>query len=469
MTDTSTLTPRPVGEVILADRQRRKLSRKAYAAVLSVTETKVYNLEHGRMPTAGEWDALLPLIGDMLDPNAPQPALPEPKVKAKKAKAASSLPPPPPAPVSDKPVWLLTSEELEMYELDEEEEQQPIVVGSSLPQKYEFKHPGYHVSNSELRTFKRCRRKWFLAYYRELRLRYERPVGARPLGTRIHLALESKANGYDPFKALEMTIDEDRILLTQRQDIEALAELEKEAELARIMLEGYFEWRAESGLDQGYTVVGNETIIEVPFLEADVTGGTPVVLVGKIDQRVRREMDQSRFFRDYKTVGSLTEPLKTLHMDEQMLMYHLLEYLDAARTPDDITELTHGGLYTMLKKVKRTMRAHPPFFDEVEVRHNEHELRNFMVRVRGEIRDLMELRMNLDYATAGELDEERVAIVNEFAYPNPTRDCTWDCDFIHVCPMFDDGSRLEDALSTYFTKGDPHDHYRPFDDYKERE
>lgn len=456
MSDTM-ISPRPVGEVILADRGRRKLSRKAYATVLGVTDTKVYNLERGRMPSAEEWALLLPYIGDLLDPNAPPPELPEkPQRKQREPKEAKPKQQAEPA-----PIFVLDADEREeVFEEDEE----VVIVGSGLPSKYVFKVPGYHVSNSELRTFKRCRRKWYLAYYRELRMRYERPVGARPLGTRIHLALESMGNGFNPFTALQKTIDEDRQLLIDRQDIEGLAELEKEGELARIMLEGYFEWRAETGLDQGFTVVANEDIVEVAFMTAEqLAWDRNVVLVGKLDQRVRRESDQSRFFRDYKTVGSLTEPLKTLHMDEQMLMYHLLEWLDV---DTGNPELTHGGLYTMLKKVKRSTRSHPPYFDEVEVRHNEHEIRNFIARVKGEIRDIVELRKNLDYMGAGTTGHCLLE-VNEHAYPNPTRDCAWDCDFIHVCPMFDDGSRLEDALATYFTQGDPHDHYRPHNDYRE--
>jgi len=29
-----------------------------------------------------------------------------------------------------------------------------------------------------------------------------------------------------------------------------------------------------------------------------------------------------------------------------------------------------------------------------------------------------------------------------------------------VCPMFDDGSRVEDALQAHFIAGDPYDYYR---------
>ena len=46
------------------------------------------------------------------------------------------------------------------------------------------------VSNSELATFKECRRKWWLNYYRGLTPKNVPMHGPLALGTRIHYALE---------------------------------------------------------------------------------------------------------------------------------------------------------------------------------------------------------------------------------------------------------------------------------------
>jgi hypothetical protein len=43
--------------------------------------------------------------------------------------------------------------------------------------------------------------------------------------------------------------------------------------------------------------------------------------------------------------------------------------------------------------------------------------------------------------------------------PNPTKDCTWDCDFVSICTMFDDGSRVEDAVTSLYHQIDPHARY----------
>ena len=52
------------------------------------------------------------------------------------------------------------------------------------------------ISNSEIQTFKDCRRKWWLTYYRRLQPKYRDSTGALALGTRIHAALDDYyANG----------------------------------------------------------------------------------------------------------------------------------------------------------------------------------------------------------------------------------------------------------------------------------
>ena len=158
---------------------------------------------------------------------------------------------------------------------------------------------------------------------------------------------------------------------------------------------------------------------------------------------------------DHKSVGSLTEPRKTLPMDEQMHPSPLLEYLDHIMSGSQ-EPMSHGGLYNMLRKVKRTARANPPFFERVEVPHNQYELQSYWKRVFGEVLDIVNLRKILD----GGADPQQVA------YPNPTKDCAWDCDFKNVCPLFDNGSAAEDALTELYEKHDPHDHYYA---YHERE
>lgn len=305
------------------------------------------------------------------------------------------------------------------------------------------------VTNGELRTYKQCKRKWWLGWYRHLRPRAPEVVGAAPLGTLVHLALAAYYNPEprNPFTVLDEKVAQDRARLTD--DFDAIQELEKQADMARTMLEGYCEWLAETGIDQGLSIVAAETKIDVPF-----PAYPGVNLLGKLDLRIQRDIDGARLFLDHKTVGDLTSPVKMLHMDEQMLHYHLLEYLDYLRAlgPEGqaAAPRTDGGLYNMLRKVKRTARANPPFYDRVEVRHNVHELRAYYTRVFGEVVDMMETARKLE---AGE-DHHVVA------YPNPTRDCTWKCEFFGVCPILDENPTAgESFLADWFEVGNPLDRY----------
>lgn len=294
------------------------------------------------------------------------------------------------------------------------------------------------LSNSELQVFKDCRRKWWLTYYRRLQPKYKDMTGALAFGSRIHAALDDHyAKGIPLLKAHADLVDTDRqTLLAEFQDTH---QLEQEAEMGRIMLEGYEQWVTENGIDAELEVISTEEQIVAPLFNGQVE------LQGKLDMRVRRKADGVRMFRDFKTVGgSLSDFANLAPMNEQVLTYMLLE-----STKKDEAERSEGGIFTLLKKVKRTANARPPFYDQIEVRHNIFTMRSFWNRIHGTISDLMNVRNALD--TGAE-----PAYV---AYPRPTRDCKWKCQFFAICPMFDDGSAAEQAISDAYEVADPYAYY----------
>jgi PD-(D/E)XK nuclease superfamily len=294
------------------------------------------------------------------------------------------------------------------------------------------------ISNSEVQTFLQCRRKWWLSYYRKLR---PKPKGKGPLalGTRVHAALAAYYNvpSTNPYEAYKTQLELDRQLVRE----EEMSDFEKEAELGQRMLDGYFEWVKEHGLDAGLSVVSTEEEISVP---SAVPGFN---LVGKLDVRVLRDIDGARLFIDHKTAASLTDPLKTLPMDPQMLHYHVLEMLKARQEGTDIR--CDGALYNILKKVKRTAAAKPPFYHREEVRHNVHELRSYYQRLTGIIKQISHVTQLLD-ASVTPL---------EAAYPSPRRECSWSCEHFAVCPLFDDGSYAEGLIEAAYEKVNPYDRY----------
>jgi len=294
------------------------------------------------------------------------------------------------------------------------------------------------LSNSEIQTFKDCRRRWWLTYYRRLKPREQNVTGALALGSRIHQALDDHyAKGVPLLKAHSDLVEtEKQLLLTDFRDV---SDLETEAELGRIMLEGYEQWVEENGIDAELEMISTEETIIAPLF------GGAVELQGKLDMRVRRKTDGVRLFRDFKTVGgSLSEFANMAHMNEQVMTYMLLE-----ATKADENNRSEGGIFTLLKKVRRTASAKPPFYDQIEIRHNVFTLRSFWNRIHGAIGDLMRVRTALD---AGEAH-------SFVAYPTASRDCKWKCQFFAICPMFDDGSAVEQALSEMYRESDPYAYY----------
>lgn len=301
------------------------------------------------------------------------------------------------------------------------------------------------VSNSSIQVFKDCRRKFWLSYYRRLKAREEKMSGALALGSRVHRALEL----WYAEQAADPSVDGDRLvaiwaelLEEDRLVLEAEGrytdDFDNEAELGRIMLEGYVEWLEDEGIDSALEIVSQEETLQQHMLDGQV------LVVGKIDQRVRRRADGVRFIRDFKTSANFNDLMKTVQMNEQFLLYMVLEALQRGEA-----ERVEGAIVTALKKVKRTDRARPPFYEQVEVQHNIFTLRNFYKHLTGVLTEIVEMWRDLE-------DGEDPHVV---AYPHPTRDCSWKCGFASICPMFDDGSAVEQAIEAQFTVGDPYSYY----------
>lgn len=304
----------------------------------------------------------------------------------------------------------------------------------------------YSVSNSEIQTFKDCRRKWYLGYYRRLKPKQEKMTGPLALGSRIHEALDVYySTGKDLVDTYNTLLEKDRIAILA--DGGFTSDLDSEGELGRIMLEGYLEWSAEEGIDADLEMISTEEVLSMPLLDGRVE------LKGKLDMRVRRKSDGVRMFRDFKTVGTtFSQFAATAQINEQIMTYMLLES-HHNKNPEERSE---GGIFTLLRKVKRTANAKPPFYDQFEVNHNVFTLRAFWSRIHGELYDLMGVKSALDAGVSH----------HQVAYPRPSQDCTWKCPFFAICPMFDDGSAVEDAIREQFVASDPYDYYKDSDEKK---
>ena len=329
------------------------------------------------------------------------------------------------------------------------------------PEDKNHQHHGvipYKVSASKLRDWMRCRRMWWLTWVRQLTLE-EGLTDLRATGTRVHKALAGwyvpESEGpVDPRDGIEKAIADDWARLLERSGVDEEHEnyeriktkWEQNTSLERAMVEGYMEWLEETGADAGLTFVASETELSADLETVDHAGNFLLVhLMGRLDARAIRDVDQARQFVDHKTVGNFTDPLKMIQMDPQMLMYGLLEFLNT----EEGEARCDGALYNMLRRVKRTAAAKPPFYAREEVRMSEIQLDSFRQNVIGAARDMVQAEALL----------EEGGDPMEVVYPTKDSDCSWKCDFFPVCPLFNDGSRAEDMISGLYRQDNPWSRY----------
>lgn len=291
------------------------------------------------------------------------------------------------------------------------------------------------ISLSEMTEYKDCRRKWYLHHY--LKLSKKEKSGALALGTNVHEAL---ADFYTPDGTAETalavfdSIYENLKFNANEYEIEGVL---KDEILGRIILEGYFDWAAETGVDAHLILEEAEADIEY---QIDVQG-VPVVIMGKRDLIARNALTGTAALLDHKTCQSFNDNM--MDLNEQVRMYLLLQRLVGS------TEVQEA-IWNKLRKVKRTARAEPPFYMREQIYVSEEELRRFFVRIRGVIWDVLETESKL---AQGEDPYE-------VCYPRPSADCSWKCPFRKACPLMDqDPEAAKQMLSDMFEVADPYERY----------
>lgn len=292
----------------------------------------------------------------------------------------------------------------------------------------------YAVSNSEIQTFLRCKRKWYLSYFLGYGPKETAFTGALSFGSRIHECLERRSvNGEDPLEVWDELSTDIKNRLVEREeqdgyeDEKLRKDIRKEYELGRAMLEGFLEWSEETGFDENYDLIAAETVVEAP------SGVEGMSLRGKLDEKIRRRSDGALMMRDWKTANAsnFENARRTYSMAEQPRFYDLIAWLNAqaeAAKTGEAPELTRGGVFTIMKKVLRTGKAQPPFYDNVEVRHNRLSRESMWHRTNRRLQEIKDARE----AMSGGGDQRY------HVYPVPTPDCAWSCPFTAVCLRMDD-------------------------------
>jgi len=257
---------------------RGRESRKSFSVRVGITEAKIAGIEKGRAIRDDEMQLLIAagIVAGGGNGEAPPPVpTPEPSPAAVEPQVLRG----PKSGVTEINVIDLPPIELLDFDIDIDDDTDPLGIinveplgppGEATPRQ--LAPPGSRiVSNSEVQTFKRCRRKWWLAFYRGLEPLKKKHTGALQIGTHVHKALAAyyQPEGEphtDPRDALERVLVEAWTEIEGTVDDELIrntiaSEFSKEANLMRAMIEGYVQWLEESGHDEDLEVVAPEAVL----------------------------------------------------------------------------------------------------------------------------------------------------------------------------------------------------------------
>jgi hypothetical protein len=144
----------------------------------------------------------------------------------------------------------------------------------------------------------------------------------------------------------------------------------------------------------------------------------------------------------HNTAASFSTLLTTAHMSPQLMTYVMLYMLNEPTIPDAAL----AGSYRILKKSKRTARAAPPFHLEHTVGYNRTQLSNHREHTSSKAFQIMQDREALESGR----DHHTICP------PTVTSICSWMCPFMKICPMFDDGSAVDDMIDEIYVETDPY-------------
>jgi len=313
------------------------------------------------------------------------------------------------------------------------------------------------ISRSEMETFARDPRWWYLTWYLQYQPAFQPPTGALNLGSRVHLAMQAKY-GYDLDPLLVLDV-------LYAAEIEASGEYEKELrkewELSRIMVEGYLEEAAAQGWDSHLKVIATEQEVCVPL-----PGVPGVSLRVKLDQAVQDLDTGVLSFLDWKT-GIDFAAAEYAREDPQMRLYSLVQWLAAGHPDPPAAPLADrpavlGGIVTVLKKVKRTKTAQPPFYRRESFVHSPEIMQATLRRCQYLAGEIIRARSMLAMA-GSDLDAVNQIQQGQLRRVWITGDCSWRCPHSKgMCQLMDrGGSGWAEALVSGggYVQGDPYAYY----------
>lgn len=338
------------------------------------------------------------------------------------------------------------------------------------------------ISNSDVRLFKRCRRKW--DYESPLRqgLRSKKVTGRLWLGSGVHVALSSYYSLFNESKNTPSVLYESLQEWYQKETkkLEELGILgDQEAELLELlelgdnMLNGYSKWAPKEDARDFVKVLYNEQRLEIPILSPEgkrtcgrYTFKTDLVVEDKdkflwlVDHKTAKSNDTSYLEMDeqsvsylygaqrkfgiklegilfnflIKKVPSIPQVLKNGSLSTKKITTTYNTYLDAIKKHFDFENKDEKEKVELLIPYKdfleELQHQDNPFFKRVKVYKSQAEIEEIGKRLYYEYREMRNPRINI--------------------FPNPIRDCDWDCPLKTLCIAENDGGDVESLIKDMF-------------------
>lgn len=338
------------------------------------------------------------------------------------------------------------------------------------------------ISNSDVRRFKRCRRKWnYLSAIRK-NLKIKRIDYKLSLGTGIHVALSAYYSHYNKgenglevlhssfaewYEKEKARLEELGVLEEQEDEMSALFELGKE------MLAGYVSWAAEYDPKNFTKVLYNEKRIDIPIRNPN--GKRTCGIYSFKADLIVEDKDKFLWLVDHKTIATAKVP--SLELDEQAVSYlygaqrkfniklegiifnFLIKKLPAIPQVLKNGTLSKKQIVTTYEVFKNAIEKHygtegkneqerdkifEPFveiLDELQGQENPFFKRIKIYKSQDEIKEIGN-RLYYEYK---EMRKPKIDI-----FPNPTRDCIWDCSLRTLCLAQNDGGDVESLIADIF-------------------
>jgi hypothetical protein len=295
------------------------------------------------------------------------------------------------------------------------------------------------VRATEMGQFLNCPRSWMFMSHNGLNLEDKiRPSKLR-FGIVWHSALEAVYNGEDPFKAI------DEGFIKEATDIFGLdasdpliqEQIEREKELAKILMQGYMTWRLDVAVpsDKELTVVDAERRMLLPL------DGTRAYLAVRLDTEVL-DKNGGLWIIEHKSRGksSNVEDPPELDLDLQLSLQ-----LYALKNTTDMN--VRGAIYNLTRKQAPSNRVKSAIYARHKLVRSNAEIDGIEITLRNAYYD-MRRASNLVKSDPVE------AMLNLRYNPQPYGLCGWGCSVKDICQAI---NRREDVEYLIESKLKPRD------------